>query len=293
MSQFPMTDHAPRRGFTLLEMLVVLTIMAVLTTVAAQSLEPVAQKSRAEATQRTLENLRSSLLTVTRSPTSTLVSGFLADMRRLPSSWSELFSVPQTLAPGEQWRGPYMLPPSSNSTTIRDSWDVEIRLISFPTHVELISNGPDRQFGTPAADEDNIEVTIPTSELSVSQLLVRLYGVDALGNAVDISTTEPKVTLSVPNANTNPQAVATEPESIGARTRVKRFSPEAGQFLLGTYDISVTEAAIPTGLDGVALNPTVRIDVLPGGTQTVEILIFRGTAASPAGTGSGEGSGSN
>ena len=55
-------SFAARIGFTLLEMLVVVTIMAVLTTIAVQSLEPVAQKSRIEATERTLDSMRQSLL---------------------------------------------------------------------------------------------------------------------------------------------------------------------------------------------------------------------------------------
>ena len=47
-----------RRGLTLLELVVVLGILAMLSTIAVRSLEPIADQARYEATQRVLNDLR-------------------------------------------------------------------------------------------------------------------------------------------------------------------------------------------------------------------------------------------
>lgn len=127
-----------RRAFTMLELIVVLSILAVLATVAVQSLEPVGKQSRVDATQKTLAELRAAI--VGRPPAAgdaqTSDACFVADMGRLPSSIDELFlnihGVPEfhgtplagddsdvTIARG--WRGPYMRLPAG-AATLRDGW---------------------------------------------------------------------------------------------------------------------------------------------------------------------------
>ena len=74
---------------TLLELVVVIAILAVLSTVALRSLTGVASQARFEATQRTLENIQDAILG---SPNdhqpdgSRVISGFIADMGRLPQA---------------------------------------------------------------------------------------------------------------------------------------------------------------------------------------------------------------
>lgn len=279
MSQFPMTDHAPRRGFTLLEMLVVLTIMAVLTTVAAQSLEPVAQKSRAEATQRTLEAVRAALHSVTHTGGSTSVAGFVSDLRRLPSSLEELY-VNTTSSP--LWRGPYLLPPV-NAPTLTDAWNRPLRMTfadstgnakaTFDTlqdTIVLSSDGPDGIVAT----ADDVYVRMPAGQMSAHELRIRLYAVDAQGNALDISATEPKVTIAAVGATGTAQETVAE-----GLDRVFTFDAAPAELLAGSYQVTITDAAAPAGQTGTAYNPTTRLSILPGGTHSVDVLVFRGTQA--------------
>jgi prepilin-type N-terminal cleavage/methylation domain-containing protein len=74
------------KGFTLIEMLVVISILAVLTTIAVQSLGPVEEKARHEATGRTLNQVRDAVVTTNDSA----VAGFIADTGRVPTSIADL-----------------------------------------------------------------------------------------------------------------------------------------------------------------------------------------------------------
>ena len=149
-----------RRGFSLLEMLIVLAILAALTMVAVQSLEPVEQQARSAASLKTLDSMRQAIV----SSNAAAVSGFIADNGCLPrhicdltGTWNSRFWVapndmfastttnlpasltgtlatvtfapePQTVTPG--WRGPYVLAPSVNvgSATVGvvDGWGTSL-----------------------------------------------------------------------------------------------------------------------------------------------------------------------
>ena len=75
------------KGLTLIEMVVVLAILAVLAGVAVRSLEPIADQTRYEVTQKTFETLRNAVVE-DRLQSSGVhqVSGFVADVGLLPSS---------------------------------------------------------------------------------------------------------------------------------------------------------------------------------------------------------------
>jgi len=123
-------------GFTLLELVVVIAVMAVLSTVALRSLKGVASQSRFEATQRGLEQIRDAILgsPQDRQPNGAWVSsGFVADTGRLPRSLDELISQPADLSSysvgwsdagvlvAGGWRGPYVRL-SSGATNLCDGW---------------------------------------------------------------------------------------------------------------------------------------------------------------------------
>ena len=74
---------------TLLELVVVIAILAVLMTVAMRSVTGVAEQSRFEATQRTLENIQEAILGPANDHQpdgSRVISGFIADIGRLPQA---------------------------------------------------------------------------------------------------------------------------------------------------------------------------------------------------------------
>ncbi len=84
-----MTHARLVRGFTLLEMVVVIAILAVLATVAIKSVDGRVDQSRYETTQRQLQEIEDATLGPqnVRQPDGTLLaSGFLSDVGRLPLS---------------------------------------------------------------------------------------------------------------------------------------------------------------------------------------------------------------
>jgi prepilin-type N-terminal cleavage/methylation domain-containing protein len=85
VSHFSRGEH----GMTLLELVVVIAILAVLMTVAMRSMTGVAQQSRFEATQRTLENIQEAILGPANDHQpdgSRVINGFIADIGRLPQA---------------------------------------------------------------------------------------------------------------------------------------------------------------------------------------------------------------
>lgn len=142
-----------RAGFTLVEMVVVLLILALLTVAAVQSLSPVADQARYDATSRTLQQLNEAMLGtdgLRQSDGTPLITGFVADVGRVPvlqganaeTQLSQLWDSTSTLAtsfpfqtrigpaaPTDYsavrlpcgWRGPY-LQFGVGVTDLRDGW---------------------------------------------------------------------------------------------------------------------------------------------------------------------------
>ncbi|MEL6109331.1 MAG: prepilin-type N-terminal cleavage/methylation domain-containing protein [Planctomycetota bacterium] len=78
-------------GLTLIEVVVVLAILAVLAGVAVRSLEPIADQTRFEVTQRSLDVTEEAILRDARLPDGTRqISGFVSDIGRLPDSIANL-----------------------------------------------------------------------------------------------------------------------------------------------------------------------------------------------------------
>ena len=74
-------------GFTLAEMLVVLTILAITTTIAVQSMVPVAGKASFQATQNTLNSIGAAIVSTSQfgsQDMSPVVTGYVADTGSLP-----------------------------------------------------------------------------------------------------------------------------------------------------------------------------------------------------------------
>ncbi|MEZ6187112.1 MAG: type II secretion system protein GspG [Planctomycetota bacterium] len=137
-----------RRGLTLVELLVVLTILVALTTVAIRATEGTLQQSRYDATVRTLQAIEDAVLgpAGVHNPDGTPRGvGFLADTARLPhaglvdgslhpvelwqkqAAFAEFDLVNSGVDPavivGTGWRGPYLrLPPASGESKVLDGW---------------------------------------------------------------------------------------------------------------------------------------------------------------------------
>jgi len=197
-------------GFTLIEMLVVISILAVLTMIAVQSLGPVEERSRHEATERTLERVRDAIVTTNDSA----VAGFIADTGRVPTSVADLSGLvsPTTgmvvqpgdlpafgamhvqagpdwngsswaVTPGTSgsyftlnhgWHGPY-LTTSAASGDVVDGWGYS--LVADPLGVGTLTVGPTgvtvRTRGKPGGVPP--QALLPTGNYSATQISGNIY----------------------------------------------------------------------------------------------------------------------
>lgn len=141
-----MRVHANAAGFTLVELLVVLALLAGLATVAMRSVGNVQERARLEATQHQLQNVRDAILGVNRGANA-FEPGLLADLGRLPVAGAPGFHlidlwrkpvgvaastlVADAVDPGVVmavgWRGPYLqLPPGVDR--LFDGFGVELQI---------------------------------------------------------------------------------------------------------------------------------------------------------------------
>jgi prepilin-type N-terminal cleavage/methylation domain-containing protein len=190
------TERSPRRGFTLTEMLVALAIMAVLTTVAVQSLGPVADQARYAATERTLTNVRDAILASGPSA----VSGYFVDMGQLPSTVNDLLAGTTSWTVDANgiphgWRGPYVTPPlmttaSSTSGSIVDGWGNPLSLTSDGSGGLLIQSA-----GPPPAGPA-ISLSLPSASLYAGSLVVTFASASQ-----SASTVSGTATLYYPGGN--------------------------------------------------------------------------------------------
>lgn len=199
-----------RRGLTLLELIVALGILAVLSTIAVQALEPLADQSRYEATQRLLNDLRLATIGTAHARHTDgqpLVTGFVADTGSLPTAMSDFITLPAGLIPftnftfdsdrdavndvslGSGWRGPY-LHLGAGQVDLLDGWG-RIPLINPDGgDFDFVSLGSDNDSLPPedgyAAD---VKVTILPSDFETT-VTFRLFAIDGiLGTRIDPAPT--------------------------------------------------------------------------------------------------------
>jgi type IV pilus assembly protein PilE len=90
-----------RRGFTLPEILVTVTVIAVLAAVVVPAVTQYVSKGDAPSTQQDLNELRSA------------ITNYVADTRQYPTYWSDLTSPPANVS---GWKGPYTSAAITGST---------------------------------------------------------------------------------------------------------------------------------------------------------------------------------
>ncbi|MCE9608294.1 MAG: prepilin-type N-terminal cleavage/methylation domain-containing protein [Planctomycetia bacterium] len=185
-----------RSAFTMLEMIIVLSILAVLTTVAVQSLEPLSKQSRVDATQKTLDELRAAIVGRPTNTTDVNASApsFVADVGRLPMSIDELFMKMDGLADfhsgalagddsdvtvARGWRGPYMRLPAG-ATMLRDGWG---NPFAFDTSngLTVASLGSDYALGGPDTYSKDLGFSLPLTTSADS-----FYGESISGSILEL-----------------------------------------------------------------------------------------------------------
>lgn len=195
-------------GLTLLELVVVLGILAVLSTVAIRSLEPIADQARYEQTQLLLSELRSAIVSPpysTAGSTTTPRSSFAIDTGTLPVELDDLLTRPMGIIDRELqsfdsdrdtiddihlasgWNGPY-ISLGAGSTRMVDGWGREPTLIPSGGSLEILSMGSD---GDSLPPEDgyrkDISAVISPQDYE-GTVIFRVYAIDLLnGSRIDPS----------------------------------------------------------------------------------------------------------
>ena len=198
------SERHVRRALTLLEMMVSLGILAVLSTMAVRALDPIADQSRYEATQRLLLDLREATVGDRRAKGingEPIVRGFVSDVGRLPTSLSDFTTLPAgviafssqsfdsdrdtvddvTLSSG--WKGPY-LQLGIGQDSIVDGWNRAPLIDPDAGTFDIRSLGAD---GDSIAPEDgylaDVITEIPTTEFLSETIVFRLFAIDGTTGA--------------------------------------------------------------------------------------------------------------
>ena len=237
-----------RRGFTLVEMLVVLSILAVLTLVAVQATENFGQQARFDVTQTTLNNIRAAIVgdpTLRNSDGTPRVTGYIANTGRLPTGTTllnELLVQPMGLATSavqvfdsdrdltndvslsSGWNGPYIRL-SVAQTDVLDGWGNPFSVTNGPPYV-VTSHGSD---GDSTGDEtifnEDISLSIALSEYQ-GTLKFQMFEISS-GSRVDpaaLGATEALAVL-VYGVNAAGGTTGTVQESVVGLTTLATVSP--------------------------------------------------------------------
>ena len=303
--------RSAKAGLTLIEMVVVLVILAALAGVAVQSLEPVADQSRYEATQQTLRNAEQAILSRDIVNGQVSYSGFVADVGRLPLArevdaagnitletvarelWMndvgiQSFSVaryddPFTDATTESshsttvpvaagWRGPYLLLPPGTAV-LRDAYGRGLSFFSVPSSgTAAWINGSDTI--SAAARPSIAGFRSFGSDGDLLNLAATAYGADIYMPSEIITASDYLGRIAVTiTVDEDPPGT---PLPFSGTLIVRVYGPKDGDaYVLANIDLSAAvpnESALP--YSGILMeSPTIDVEI-PCGTRAVRALVI-------------------
>ncbi len=239
-----------------MEVLVVLTILALLTTVAVTSSDVFLSQGRYEATTRTLTDIQEAVLGPpnARQADGTLIStGFIADVGRSLLSTSadptlalsELWALPSGMAPFSLiqssndtdvvvpcgWRGPYLRLPVGQSN-VRDGWGNAMNLFTDLTGDPAAVGNPILAVSSSGGDTSPynapLEVNLAPSQIAVGG---NVYVLDSNGNPGNPSSASAiQVWIYGPNPNTG-LLLETQCNTTAAANGVVSYSIPTGVYV--------------------------------------------------------------
>lgn len=194
------------RGFTLLEILMYLTLVAVLSTVAITYVGKSFSDEAFEATKQEMQAIRNALI-----GDATIVArgirqdfGYHGDVGSLPSNLNGLISKPAAVSSystdttrrfSSGWNGPYLKAENSGEDFTNDAWGRAYVYSPSASPPTIVSYGADGVVGGSGLSQD-LTVQIPTTER-----LASVHGFLVTGNpavAADVAST---ITIYYPNGN--------------------------------------------------------------------------------------------
>lgn len=174
-----MTRRSPRRigrgrGFTLIEIVIVLGILAVLAALLVPAAFQSIQSSKETATRTQVERVFKAIV----GDPSKGNFGYLGDMGRLPATLDELVTQGSQIAfhtshtahggsgnhvggVGAGWRGPYLTGTDSTADLFKDAWGLALSYTNTGNNAgQVVSGGADGQIST-ASDNITYPVQVP------------------------------------------------------------------------------------------------------------------------------------
>ncbi len=136
------TNH--QQGFSLLEIIIVIAIIASLSAVVVVNVVAQQEKANIQQTEIQLENM------------GTPLGIYRTDNRSYPTSEEGLDALVDNPGTARNWRGPYV----KDENAIIDLWNTPIEYERVGSRFQLTSAGPDQELGT----EDDIIVPKPKGE---------------------------------------------------------------------------------------------------------------------------------
>jgi prepilin-type N-terminal cleavage/methylation domain-containing protein len=190
---------APRGGFTLIEVVVIIAVLSILAAMAVPYAAQLIDRSKTEATRTEMETLYNAIMGDPKIPT----GGFFGDVGRLPNNLDQIYNrtapplpAPPAGPPGGGflgvkvgWYGPYVNTGYTATGYRTDAWGTAYAYS--PATGQIRSGGPDRFVGN--ADD----IVYPSNPLTVAtgRLTVNLFVWDNNSGAF---VTNPQTTSGFP-----------------------------------------------------------------------------------------------
>jgi prepilin-type N-terminal cleavage/methylation domain-containing protein len=263
-----MSDH---RGFTLVEVVVILAVLAILAAIAIPAALRIFQVTAEEGTRDELQNLKEAMIGNPNRLRSSVRSdfAFLGDLGRLPTNLDEIlvkgalpaFAFDNAKQVGAGWKGPYI----TGSFAGEEPDDFKNDQLGNPytysdvdftngngelADAKITSVGPDGTFGT--ADDIVIEILKNETEGTVRGRVVTSSGAGVSGTAVD---------LNFPSNGTLSTVTATTDAGGNFAFTSVPFGPRS---------VTVSPDVVLTNLTAVYSDPKEYKEIFVDGTQVAD-----------------------